>query len=295
MIKIMYICNWGESPEDLLLRYSKQTPESSNIWKNIQGTTNPDEVDYFIVLDGIGNIDFSVDPDKVIFIKREAEYIEKYQRPNYKHVRNYDNGAYGITWWIGNSYNELKNMEYPKDEKTKDCSLIIRYKYPHRQAFLNNLFSKPTGIDLYGFDHPKFADYKGIINSPDGKCKMAGIKPYKYSIALTNSQQLNYFSEKICDIYLGWGMPIYWGCPNIGDFFPEKSFRVIDCNDPNVNQRIKEIINTPLTEEDIEAIGEARRLVLEKYNLWEIVKEEVDKAEETKKVTDGENILKSRA
>jgi hypothetical protein len=124
---------------------------------------------------------------------------------------------------------------------------------------------------------------------------MPGIKPYKYSIALTNSQQLNYFSEKICDIYLGWGMPIYWGCPNIGDFFPEKSFRVIDCNDPNVNQRIKEIINTPLTEEDIEAIGEARRLVLEKYNLWEIVKEEVDKAEETKKVTDGENILKSRA
>ena len=278
MTKVMFLCNWGESPEQLLSRYSKQTPENSNIWKNIEGTTDPQDVDYFIVLDGIGNINFPVDPDKVIFIKREAEFIEAYKKPNYKHIRNYDNGAYGITWWINYSYNELKNMRYPITEKIKDCSLVIQYKHAHRQKFLNYLFAEPTGIDLYGYGHPNFADYKGPIQN-NGKCKMKGIKPYKYSIALTNSQQLNYFSEKICDVYLGWGMPIYWGCPNIGDFFPAESFRVIDCNDPNVKQHIKEIINTPLTKENIEAIGEARRLVLEKYNLWEIVKEEVDKAE----------------
>lgn len=278
MIKIMFICNWGESPEELLSRYSKQTPENSNVWKTIEGTTNHKEVDYFIVLDGIKGVNFDIDPNKVIFIKREAEFIEKYSRPDYKHVRNYDNGSYGITWWINNSYNELKNMKYPETEKIKDCSLIIRYKYPHRQKFLNTLFNEPTGIDLYGYGHPNFHDYKGVIEN-DGKCKMSGIKPYKYSIALTNSQQLNYFSEKICDIYLGWGMPIYWGCPNIGDFFPEKSFRVIDVNDPNIKEQIKEIINTPLTYEDIKSIEEARNLVLEKYNLWEIVKEEVDKAE----------------
>jgi hypothetical protein len=40
-----------------------------------------------------------------------------------------------------------------------------------------------------------------------------------FSISLENSSEINYFSEKIIDCFLCKTIPIYWGCPNIGDYF----------------------------------------------------------------------------
>jgi len=44
----------------------------------------------------------------------------------------------------------------------------------------------------------------------------------KFSIIVENSQEINYFSEKLIDCLLSKTIPIYWGCPNICDYF--------DCN-----------------------------------------------------------------
>lgn len=41
----------------------------------------------------------------------------------------------------------------------------------------------------------------------------------QFSIAIENTQHENYFTEKIIDCFLTKTIPIYWGCPNIGDFF----------------------------------------------------------------------------
>ena len=40
-----------------------------------------------------------------------------------------------------------------------------------------------------------------------------------FSIVVESSKEENYFTEKICDALLAKTIPIYWGCPNIGDFF----------------------------------------------------------------------------
>lgn len=40
-----------------------------------------------------------------------------------------------------------------------------------------------------------------------------------FHIAIENSQVRNYFSEKIIDCFMSYTIPIYWGCPNIGDYF----------------------------------------------------------------------------
>jgi hypothetical protein len=61
--------------------------------------------------------------------------------------------------------------------------------------------------------------------------KWDGLKAYKYSIAIENSAHLHYFTEKIMDCFLALSMPIYWGCPNILDYFPEKAIILIDIND----------------------------------------------------------------
>lgn len=41
----------------------------------------------------------------------------------------------------------------------------------------------------------------------------------KYCISVENSQVNNYFSEKIIDCFASKTIPIYWGCPNIGEYF----------------------------------------------------------------------------
>jgi len=40
-----------------------------------------------------------------------------------------------------------------------------------------------------------------------------------FSIAIESSSEVNYFTEKLIDCLLTKTVPIYWGCPNIGDFF----------------------------------------------------------------------------
>lgn len=55
------------------------------------------------------------------------------------------------------------------------------------------------------------------VNPVDSK--LTALEPYAFSIAIENSQQNFYFSEKIIDCFLTDTVPIYLGCPKIERFF----------------------------------------------------------------------------
>lgn len=40
-----------------------------------------------------------------------------------------------------------------------------------------------------------------------------------FHVAAENSRHPNYFTEKLIDCFASFTVPIYWGCPNIGDYF----------------------------------------------------------------------------
>lgn len=61
-------------------------------------------------------------------------------------------------------------------------------------------------IDRYGNSNP-------ILNKEDG------LVDYRFSVAVENSRATNYFTEKLLDCFATGTVPVYWGCPNIGDFF----------------------------------------------------------------------------
>jgi Glycosyltransferase family 10 (fucosyltransferase) C-term len=62
-------------------------------------------------------------------------------------------------------------------------------------------------IDIMGRGYKPFSE------------KSAGLAPYRYSIVIENAREENYFTEKLVDALLCNTVPIYWGCPNIADFF----------------------------------------------------------------------------
>jgi hypothetical protein len=65
-----------------------------------------------------------------------------------------------------------------------------------------------------------------------------------FHLAIENSQNKNYFTEKIIDAFISKTIPIYRGCQNIGDFFDKRGFFTFDTEEEFFN-----IVNS-LTEED---------------------------------------------
>ena len=271
---------WGESPTDVLTRYAKQTPGSSGKWKNLAGTDDSTNADYYIVLEGTK---ISTPLDRTIYIKREPDFIRPLQNLPYKHVIDFRVMNGGVTYWIEKTYNELKQLRYPS--KTKLVSCVVSNKHNHREQYVRSLFRNNLKfdfrsifrtfpkIDLYGRGHDRdyFGEsYKGELNY-NGFCKYKGLVEYSYTIVLENSVQPNYWTEKLADAYLAWCMPIYWGCPNVFDYFPAGSARVISLDSSDPVRDIKKIISQPVTNEEKKLIGECRELILDRYNIWEVI------------------------
>ena len=49
--------------------------------------------------------------------------------------------------------------------------------------------------------------------------KSEGLAPFRYSIIIENVREASYFSEKLIDAFLCKTLPIYWGAPDIGEYF----------------------------------------------------------------------------
>lgn len=83
-----------------------------------------------------------------------------------------------------------------------------------------------------------------------------------FHVAIENSKNQNYFTEKIIDCFLTKTIPIYWGCPNIGDFFDKRGIITFKNEDELVS-----ILNS-LTEEDYWNKKEAIDYNYQMANYW---------------------------
>ena len=59
--------------------------------------------------------------------------------------------------------------------------------------------------------------------------KEDGLAPYQFSVVIENCSEPGYFTEKLNDCLLCNTVPVYWGAPDIGDFFDVRGFVV--CRD----------------------------------------------------------------
>jgi hypothetical protein len=60
-----------------------------------------------------------------------------------------------------------------------------------------------------------------------------------FSIAIENAVNTNYFTEKIVDCFLTGTIPIYYGCPNIEQFFNSDGIITF-----TTQEELDEILNT---------------------------------------------------
>jgi len=279
MKKIYFPKAWGEN--DVLKMFIHQTPNNDGVWNDIVAVNSKEEADYIIVQDGTNE---DVDFNKVIFFGREPSYVQGINRKwtdNKCHMffhHDRDNTWMPQTWWVGTSFKVLSSPDQPK--KTKNLSIIDSGKgmtdgHKKRSVVIRELIkSHPNDIDLYG----KIVNGKNgrpYMTSLPHRKKEGGLLDYRYNLTIENGSTNSYFSEKIVDPLLCWTMPIYWGCKNIDKFFPKGSYVQIDVTKKGVEKEIIEISKSNLREENIEAIAEARDLVMNKYNLWPTIEKAI--------------------
>jgi hypothetical protein len=72
-----------------------------------------------------------------------------------------------------------------------------------------------------------------ISNNPIlGNDKFALFEEFQFTIVVENSSQPNYFTEKLIDCLITKTIPIYYGCPNIDEYFDTKGWILLDSVDP---------------------------------------------------------------
>ena len=269
MVNLFFDCGW-KSSRSLLDGYLKFTHERKGVWGNLRGVYTLEEADVVIFIGSYTGKNYPGKP--VVQLRREPDSVERFIRhPQAKAILDYNDndprGYHACTWEMEWDFGMLQDMKYPS--KSKKASLISTDKWAHRNDIVAAIANAVGDqVDYFGIGMQNIVGpslYKGQLNFPKDKCKMPGLKDYHYSIAIENSKQVNYFSEKIIDCYLGWTFPIYWGCPNIDDFFPKGSY--IDLEELS-GRSLERILNTSPSSDQINILKECRDLVLHKYSLW---------------------------
>lgn len=243
------------------------------------------EYNLVVIYEGVKSvISVKCDPRNILFISGEPPMSRVYTKGflsqfsfvfsshvGLKHPRNmqvqqclpWHFGFDFLKWQFRYSYDDL--IELPRPKKTKKISIVVSNKlmmpgHRNRVSFVKALMKRfGDSIDFYG---------KGINPIND---KADAISPYYMTICIENSSLNNYWTEKLADAFLGYSLPIYHGCTNIGCYFPEGSMYNIDIN--NIDVAIRNIEYLLENCEQIYAsalpdIEKARHLLMSKYNIF---------------------------
>jgi hypothetical protein len=255
--------------------YENHFPGRQSRWGNYKFEINNDikECDVWVVHESIDKEEtVRCYAKNVILITSEEkqqvpQYSDKYLDQFAKVITSRDDinhphvirSFYLSPWHVKKTYEELISSQ---PQKTEYFSAIISNNvstagHLKRYAFVNK---------LQGHFKDKMAWFgRGAREIED---KWDGLANFKYSLAIENCAVPYYFSEKILDCFCALTMPIYYGCPEITQYFPAESLIQIDIADyKKAIIKIEEAIEGDFYDKNLLAIKESRQLVLNKYQL----------------------------
>jgi hypothetical protein len=171
-----------------------------------------------------------------------------------------------LPWHVLRSYTELSSIG-PNNLRMKADDLVWitsnKSSFPGQQArmdFLSSMREAKLPLKLYGTGFERIED------------KFDGLFPAKYAMAIENYSTEHYWTEKLADSFLSWCLPFYWGAPNIDSYFPKESYISLDIHDHKGSlEKIQDAIRNREWERRLDAIAEARNLVLNKYQFFPFI------------------------
>lgn len=114
----------------------------------------------------------------------------------------------------------IREEDFGMYEKNKLVSMFISPKKSLPGHHLRHQIAAKyrRHIDLYG----------GPLGSKHLPEKYDGLVPYMFNIAMENCKVSLYYTEKLIDCFATGTVPVYWGTPDIGEFFDMKGVILLD-------------------------------------------------------------------
>lgn len=259
----------------------RQTPNHSGIWGNYKFYIEDTEptYDYWVILSDylLEEISCTCPAENIFFFTWEPPDIQYFganflkQFPYvvtcHKNINQKGtiHGQCGVPWFVGKNYDELTTQEQPP--KTKDISIILSNKIMTKVHEKRVEFS----LKLKDYFKEKVDIFGRGINGFDDKWDV--LAPYKYSVAIENTNLDFYNTEKIYDCYLSYTYPFYYGSPNLSEVIPPKSFERINvCKVDESLRIIESILNDDSHYKNhLPFVEEARLLYLFKYQFFPLI------------------------
>ena len=198
-------------------------------------------------------------------------YVLTSQEPaSLSHTERHEAPPVGI-WLYGGAVDALRHTLPPA--KTKQICIFLSSKrmsntlHRKRFNFQEELLRLVPELDIYGWDFHRVEK------------KAECLDHYRYTVALENHVAPHHWTEKLSDSFLGYCLPFYFGCTNAASYFPEESFIHIDIEDPQgAAETIRKALDSGEYERRLPGIVEARRKVIEEYNLANVFGDLIAKA-----------------
>lgn len=275
-MKIKLTCSWCND-EELYERFNRVYISKSNQIHDIN-FTNDEAYDWLVIINHPRyNINFP--KERTIGVIMEPSWTKHYElryilEEKCKYIISHKKEEKAqYIYYPGLlpphiNYNNNEDLDYlisNTNIKTKKCSMVVSYNnntphkdclYKQRTNFAKQILKTDLDIDIYGNDWETSGildqRIKGhILNKKDA------LKDYKFSIAIENCIEEDYFTEKLTDCILTDTTPIYYGCPKINRFFSN----VHELHHLDDVSEVTRILQTePLIQE--------KTLLATKYNLY---------------------------
>lgn len=250
-------------------------------WGNFQFYVNDiytTECDYWVIFEGL-LFDENVKCDKknIIFIGGEctgtgtysAEFLDQFGKviTCQDRITHSDKTLFHTAnpWFVGKTYDELIASNLVP--KSKNISIICSNKQftdGHKKRYdfcmkLKDYFG--SDIDLFG---------RGIKDFED---KWEVLSEYKYSIAIENYVEPNWFTEKLYDCFLAHTIPFYYGCPNVDNYFSKDSYIGIDLENFEHSKIVieKTLNNNSNYQAMLPSVIESKIKYLDHYNIFPVI------------------------
>ena len=295
-IRVKLLHRSSKADEESLFKI--QSPGNEAKWGSCSFTFNPFEknYDWLVIIDDLSRIiphgveALNCPKENTILVTTEPISITRYgsafakqfhylitnQDANVLPHPNAIRSQTGNVWFYGKDYGEIVSVTHPT--KTKKISTVCSNKqqghtlHKLRYEFTKIMEERIPELERFG------RGFRWIETKADA------LDDYEFHVAIENHYAPHVWTEKLADAFLGYTVPIYHGCPNVYDYFPKESVIQIDIHDIEGSiSKIKEIIATEGEyERRLPAVKEARRRVVEEYNLLAMINKIVEGSNEKK-------------
>jgi len=159
---------------------------------------------------------------KLLQVANQYDFILTFNKLILEQCPNAYKYLFGMTRILPKDYEniDIDAKQFLLTSVTSDKIITNDHKF-RRLIYYNQEFIETIPIRFYisndTINLPIIQDNPRLGGANHAKIDL--FKDAQFSLIIENSRQDNYFTEKICDCLITKTIPVYYGCPNISEYF----------------------------------------------------------------------------